>query len=100
MEEDYPGLWQTWFTRQVAAVGWSHLWGFKLRGGGKLSRAWARARNCLVEMQPGDKVVVQLQNHRVGRAGTIVGLEVDDETWNPTVPPTKEDPDGEQGRQI
>jgi hypothetical protein len=24
MEENYPGLWHTWFIRQVAAVGW---WG-------------------------------------------------------------------------
>jgi hypothetical protein len=101
MEDKYPGLWHTWFTQQVAAVGWAGKWGFSLRGRGHADdRAWSWARSGLLQMSCGDKLVVQLKHHRVGRVGIITGLQIEDSEWSPTVPPTREDPDGEQGRLI
>jgi hypothetical protein len=101
MEDSYPGLWHTWFTRQVAAVGWAARWGFSLRSTGKAqNRAWTQAKAYLLDMEPGDRLVVQLRSHRVGRIGTITDLKIEDRDWNPTVPGTKDEPDGEQGRLI
>jgi hypothetical protein len=101
MEDRYPGLWQTWFTRQIAAVGWPAQLGYQLHGGGNAGdRAWSVARRYLLEMKRGHRIVVQLSDHRVGRIGTITDVKVEDSNWNPTVPATKEDPEGEQGRLI
>ena len=32
MEDRYPGLWHSWYLRQVAAVGWPPRWGYSLNG--------------------------------------------------------------------
>ena len=65
MEDKYPGLWFTWFTEQVAAVGWAPPeWGLETA---TAETAWKRARKCLNRIKPGDRIVVQLKNWRVGR---------------------------------
>ncbi|MDB5988035.1 MAG: hypothetical protein JWR16_3088 [Nevskia sp.] len=51
-------------------------------------------------MRQGDWILATLPNHRVGRLGTIVKLEVRDEDWNPIVPPGRHHPRGENGRRI
>jgi hypothetical protein len=68
--------------------------------GGTKHKNWARARSFLKEIAVGDLVAVHLRGSRVGRIGEVVRKEVDDDHWNPTVPPTKDAPDGEQGRRI
>lgn len=100
MEDRYPGLWHSWYLRQVAAVGWPPGWGYSLNGKRSKELGWTIARNCLSGVTPGDKVVVALRDHRVGRVGQVVRLNVSDDEWNPTVPPGPGLPHGEQGRQM
>jgi len=61
---------------------------------------WKRARKALDRVEFGDKIVVQLQNHRLGRIGEVTGKAVEDGNWEPLVPRSKEEPDGEMGRRI
>jgi len=97
MEDKYPGLWQTWFTEQVVAVGWPPpKW--QLRGQNP-SPDWRRARRYLMEIAVGDKVIVQLKKWRVGRVGTILEKHIEDAEWNPSVPRQGGD-DGEMGRRL
>jgi hypothetical protein len=100
MEDRYPGLWHTWYLHQVIAVGWPPGWRYFLEGKASKERGWSIARTCLSTVRPGDKVVVALREHRVGRVGEVVRLNVADDEWNPTVPPGPDEPYGEQGRQI
>ena len=101
MEKEYPGLWQRWFKHQCVAVGWCSQWGFNLRGETEESNGgWGRTRSKLEQIQKEDWILVQLRNHRVGRVGQVVSKEVEDNEWNPLVPRTKADPDGEMGRRI
>lgn len=99
MEDKYPGLWHTWFTEQVVAVGWwPPRW--NLESQSKFNRAaWNSARHRLQRMKPEDRIVVQLKNWRVGRIGTILKLRIKDEEWTPTVPSQNGDK-GEMGRRI
>lgn len=97
MEDKYPGLWHTWFREQVAAVGWGP-------GDFGLDKpttdtAWQLARGCLKRVNPGDRVVVQLKNWRVGRVGTVLAVKIRDDEWNPSVPPQEGD-EGEMGRRL
>src|SRR5947209_15183992 len=72
MEDHYPGLWHTWFTEQVVGVGWPPpRWGLRTP---TRDKAWDMARRCLLRIRPGDRVVVQLKNWRVGRIGTVLSL--------------------------
>lgn len=97
MENEYPGLWHTWFREQIVAVGWPPD-DFGLHEPTDTS-AWAEARRCLLQVSPGDKVVVQLRNWRIGRVGTVLSKQIEDREWNPTVPPQSGDL-GEMGRRI
>jgi len=99
MEDSYPGLWQRWFTNQCVAVGWCAKWGYHLDGSSEC-RSWSGARNGLKLVAPGDFVVVQLADSRVGRIGEVVHKRVGDDEWNPLVPPSLQEPDGEMGRRI
>lgn len=95
MEDHYPGLWHTWFTEQLVGVGWPPpRWGLRTP---TRDKAWDMARRCLLRIRPGDRVVVQLKNWRVGRIGTVLNLKINDDQWNPTVPPQEGDV-GEMGR--
>jgi hypothetical protein len=100
MEKEYPGLWQRWFKHQCVAVGWHSGWGYKLNGNITESRGWAVTRNALKQIQEGDWTLVQLKNHRVGRVGQVVKKEIEDGQWNPLVPRSQADRDGEMGRRI
>jgi hypothetical protein len=97
MENEYPGLWHTWFKEQIVAVGWPPD-SFGLRTATK-ERAWSDARRYLIQIDPGDKVVVQLKNWRVGRIGTVLSKQIEDKEWNPSVPPQSGDL-GEMGRRV
>ncbi len=97
MEDSYPGLWHTWFREQIVAVGWPPP-EFGLRTS-KEKPDWSLARRYLLQMSPGDKVVVQLKNWRVGRIGTVLSKEIEDEEWNPSVPKQGGD-SGEMGRRV
>lgn len=94
MEDDYPGLWHTWFTEQVVAVGWPPP-EFGLETPSK-DTAWEMCRKRIVKVKPGDRVVVQMRDWRVGRIGTVLQLKITDGEWNPTVPGDV----GEMGRRI
>lgn len=100
MENYYPGMWQRWFKNQCVAVGWKDSWGFKLRGKTKEGMGWKRARKALDRVANGDKIIVQLQNHRLGRVGEVTGKAVEDGNWDPLVPRSKGESDGEMGRRI
>jgi hypothetical protein len=100
MEDCYPGMWHRWYREQCVAVGWYAKWGFTLEGTGKKDPGWARARSALNRVAVGDHIVVALRGHRVGRIGEVTGKLVGDEHWEPLVPRTKRDPDGEMGRRI
>lgn len=100
MEEDYPGLWHQWYKNQCVAVGWNASLGYRLRGATKSSQGWKVARKALLEVAIGDWVVVQLRKHRVGRIGEVIGKTIEDDEWNPLVPPSKNLPEGQMGRRI
>jgi hypothetical protein len=97
MENEYPGLWHTWFREQIVAVGWPPD-DFGLRTPTNV-RAWSNARSYLIQINPGDKVIVQLKNWRVGRVGTVLSKQIEDTEWNPSVPPQAGDL-GEMGRRV
>ncbi len=62
-----------------------------------------RLAPCASQSAPGsdsDDVIVALQGHRVGRVGQVTGSHVGDTQWDPLVPPSKSEPDGEMGRRI
>ena len=98
MEDDYPGLWQTWFLQQTVAIGWPSPH-FSLEGPTP-DRSWAAARVAASQVRIGDRIVVQLSNSRVGRIGTVTRVKIEDAEWDPTVPVDKENPEGEMGRRI
>lgn len=97
MEDKYPGLWHTWFREQIVAVGWPPP-EYGLRAQTDV-RAWSAARRCLLQIAPGDKVIVQLKHWRVGRIGTVLSKQIEDEEWEPSVPPQRGD-HGEMGRRL
>lgn len=99
-EHRYPGLWQHWFRSQCVAVGWPPKAGWRLDGKARNDQGWARAKSSLRQMKQGDRVLVALQGNRVARIGTILSLQVDDEFWNPFVPPGPGSRYGEKGRRI
>jgi len=94
-ENIYPGMWQRWFRNQCAAVGWAGKWGYRLIGQTKGGRGWSAARKAINNMAIGDLVVVALHGHRIGRLGEITGKAINDDEWNPLVPPGPQLPDGE-----
>lgn len=105
MEKDWPGLWRRFFVNQAVAVGFPASRGNRYGVSWKLNRRspdarWTRTRNCLKRISPGDLIVVQLENHRVGRIGEVVRLQIGDDEWAPLVPPSKQLPIGEMGRRI
>ncbi len=99
LEHRYPGMWHRWYRHQCVAVGWYAGWGYKLEGQTD-SSGWSRARSALQRIKVGDHVVVALRGNRVGRIGQVTDTRIDDEQWEPLVPPTKQDPDGEMGRRV
>lgn len=98
MEAQYPGLWQTWFLQQTVAIGWPpphfHLEGETDDSG------WVGARTAATQVEPGDRIIVQLSESRVGRIGTVTSTKIGDSEWNPTVPIDAKNPLGEMGRRI
>lgn len=98
-EHKYPGMWHRWFRHQCVAVGWYSKWGFPLIGPTD-NPGWARARNALQAMKPGDHVIVALQGNRVGRLGEITAKAMGDDQWDPLVPPSTDLEDGEMGRRV
>ena len=98
-EDRFPGMWQRWFKHQCVGIGWYSKWGFKMTGQAK-NRGWSRARNALEEIKIGDYVIVALHSHRVGRLGMVTGKLVSDDDWEPLVPKSSQEPDGEMGRRI
>lgn len=101
MEDEFPGMWQRWFKYQCVAIGWAADWGFKLRGKTKRQHGWTRARRLIdEEIQLGDLVIVALRGHKVGRIGEVTKKAVEDNDWNPLVPPRKDNSIGEMGRRI
>jgi len=99
MEDRYPGLWRRWYRHQCVTVGWYAGWGFTLKGPAK-DRGWSRSRNALADIKPGDAIVVALSGHRVARVGEVTGKAIEDNDWQPLVPRTRGEPDGEMGRRI
>lgn len=100
-EERHPGMWQRWFKNQCVAVGWASKWGFKLKGKTKGNQGWKRVRRIISEqIKPGDFVIVSLPRHRIGRIGEVTGKAVEDNDWQPLVPRSHSQPDGEKGRRI
>jgi len=93
-------MWQRWFKNQCVAVGWAAKWGYRHSGDSIGGAGWSRARNALNKMSMGDPVVVALRGHRVGRLGTITGKAIDDDSWDPLVPPGPGLEDGEMGRRV
>lgn len=71
-----------------------------LNGQTKGGRGWSAARNAIKDMAIGDLVVVALHGHRIGRLGEITGKAIEDNQWEPLVPPGPQLPDGEMGRRI
>lgn len=97
MEDEYPGLWHTWFREQIVAIGWPPD-DYGLRAATNV-RAWSNARRYLIQINANDKVIVQLKNWRIGRIGTVLSKQIEDGEWNPSVPPQGGDL-GEMGRRV
>lgn len=102
----HPGQWQRWFREQCCAVGWHpNVWQEARGEGWTLSapgadRDFVTTVNHLRRMREGDWIVATLPGHKIGRLGRIFRLEVEDEQWNPVIPPTRKFPFGENGRRI
>lgn len=97
MEKKYPGLWHTWFREQIVAVDWPpDSYGLSKQTN---DRGWLNARRNLKEINPGDKVVVQLKDWRVGRIGTVLSKKIEDLEWKESVPRQGENL-GQMGRRI
>jgi hypothetical protein len=92
-------MWQRWYKHQCVAVGWYSKWGFLLKGPTD-DHGWSRTRKSLEAIGRGDMIVVSLRGNRVGRIGEVTGKAVADTDWNTLVPPSRDEPDGEMGRQI
>ena len=99
MEDRYPGMWQRWYKHQCVAVGWYSKRGFPLSGPTK-RRGWSRARNALQSIEVGDVVAVALRGNRIARIGYVTGKAIGDNEWQPLVPKSRQQPDGEMGRRI
>src|SRR6188472_2989175 len=83
-EDTHPGLWRRWFAAQCIATGWEPPeWSMSKESPPR--DPWNKARSALMQMQPGDYIVVQLRDHCVGRIGRIVRKLVEDDEWNPLV---------------
>lgn len=98
-EVAHPGLWKRWYLNQCVAVGWSPP-NCSYRDDRAGGTAWRRVKTVLGAMRPGDRVVVHLRGHCIGRIGVVVGLRVEDAEWEPLVPPTDDMPAGEVGRRV
>jgi len=100
-EDKYPGMWQRWFKNQCVAVGWSSERGYKLNGTSEGDRkGWNAARKAIKEMAVEDLIIVTLKGHRIGRLAQIVGKRIEDDQWEPLVPPGPQIPHGDKGRRI
>lgn len=99
-EDLYPGLWRHWYRSQCVAFGWPPSAGYRLRGKPSDETGWNIARSALKKIAIGDSVVATLKGNRVGRLGTVTGLRVEDEHWDPLVPPRPGLPGGELGRRV
>ena len=104
-EDKYPGMWQRWLKNQCVAVGWPSKRGWFLNDSpraSKLNRGWSQARKRLLQINPGDYVLVSLRGNRVGRLGEVTELRISDteEDWQPLVPISSSTPDGDKGRRI
>ncbi len=99
MENSFPGMWQRWFRNQCVAVGWRSTWGYPMTGPSD-DTGWRRTRSALQRMEIGDTIVAALQGHRVARLGQITGKAFADADWEPLVPPSPDQPDGEMGRRV
>ncbi|HEY0308776.1 MAG TPA: hypothetical protein VGB94_11500, partial [Acidobacteriaceae bacterium] len=98
MENHYPGLWQTWFLEQCAAIGWPPVeWPIDAPTD---SSAWKAARKAVRQIKVKDRIIVQLQDHHIGRIGTVVAVRIEDAEWKSTVPKNKKLRQGEMGRRI
>jgi hypothetical protein len=101
-EDKYPGLWQRWFKDHLVAVGYPPNWLREIeskntkewRGG------WKRVKNRLSEIQIGHLIVVQLPGRRIGRLAQVIKKRIEDAQWEPTVPPSEDEPEGLLGRRI
>lgn len=100
MEDVFPGMWQRWFKNQCVAVGWAGKRGYKLNGRTIGGRGWLVARKAIKDMAVGDLVIVALRGHKIGRLGEITGKPIEDDQWEPLVPPGPGVEDGEMGRRI
>jgi len=100
LENEYPGMWQRWFRHQCVGIGWPPADGYRLNGRTEGGQGWSRAREALKSVAIGDNVIVTLRGHRVGRLGVVTGKTIEDEQWDPLVPPSRDLPTGEMGRRI
>ncbi len=99
-EDVYPGMWQRWYKNQCVAVGWPSIGNYRLAGGPEGGRGWSAARNAIKSMKEGDYVIVALHGNKIGRLGEITGKAIEDNQWDPLVPPGPNLPGGEMGRRI
>ena len=100
LENEYPGMWQRWFRHQCVGIGWPPDDGYRLHGAPSSRYGWRRAREALKSVAVGDTVLVTLRGHRVGRIGIVTGKAIEDDEWDPLVPPSQELPSGEMGRRL
>ena len=94
-EDEYPGQWRLWLTRQCVAVSYSPKWA---AGGGKAR--WRRTKKVLDQIKEEDIVVAALPGRRIGRLGTVIRKEIETDQWDALVPPTPEEEEGLFGRRI
>jgi Endonuclease NucS C-terminal domain len=103
MEDDNPGLWRRWLKCQCVTVGYGPpgTWeGCKLDGGTRKWPDWNKAKSALKKIVPGDFIVAALPGRRIGRLGRVVEMRVNDDQWEPLIPPSSNDEDGGMGRRI
>jgi hypothetical protein len=97
-ENKFPGMWQRWFRHQCVGIGWPPEKGFHLDKPN--SQGWNRAREALKSVAVGDEIIVTLRGNRVGRLGSVTGKAIEDDQWDPLVPPSSDVKKGHLGRRI
>ena len=100
-EHRYPGLWQRWFRSQSVALGWAPVDGYHIDGSGVKSLGWTIARNAMARIKPaGRPHLCNSSEAGSPKLGTVTDLAVQDDEWNPLIPPTRTNRSGDQGRRI
>lgn len=74
-----------------------------MQGGNMKWPDWIKTRSALKKIEPGHFIVAALPGRRIGRLGRVVEPQIvkdGRDWWQPLIPPSPDDEDGQMGRRI